>query len=599
MKKSFVVVVCLLLLGLMIVPTHAALITEYSMFGDPRPRGITVDTGGNVWFTEQLSGRIGRLSGNQIVEYTIPSAGSEPWEIVYDPDPDGDDPNADSIWFTESAKGRIGRYRAGVFVEFTLGMDAGDTEIPRGITFDYNASSGKKFKNVWFVEFGTDALGKIYYNGSGNVAYPRWVMTEYKLPPTELDGPIDLARSPVNGLLFICAYNARNVGSFNPWTRQIKIYPIQTLLSLGSSDRLQAITVGSDGIVWVALDYVDPESYDKIVRLDPWTTQVITYEIPTKGSGPRDITVDKDKNVWFTEYDKDKIGRLNPITGYITEYKLPTSGSRPLGIAVRDNIVWFTEWSNNKIGRLDPSAATSVTTVNTITSATISSTGPMTTTTASPASTSSSLVYSTSTSTATSPTATFYTIGSTYSLTTMSTVPRFATSSVTTDTETVYVLPTSITTSTTSTFTYTSSASTTISPTLTSVVQTVSSTTTTTTSETYSSWVATETSVVTRHEVFTDYITTTTITNYAATSYRFTTVTVPTFTQYSTSTLRTTTTEIASTTTIVSTVFTTLTIFTTVTAGITGLSVLLLVAFATVALLRQRRFWHKTSGGGE
>ena len=90
--------------------------------------------------------------------------------------------------------------------------------------------------------------------------------------------------------------------------------------------------------------------------------------------------MDKDKNVWFTEYFKDQIGRFNPITGYMTEYQLPTfgtsTGSNPLSIAKVDAMasVFFTEYFNNKIGQLDPTAFTSPTTVNTITSATSAST---------------------------------------------------------------------------------------------------------------------------------------------------------------------------------------------------------------------------------
>jgi len=608
LKRSFLLVTCLVLLGLMIVPTHAALITEFSLNADPRPHGITVDPGGTVWFTEELGNRIGYLSGSTVVEYNIPTLGSAPWGIVYDPNPDGDDPNAGSIWFTESGQGKITRFKDNAFAEFKLGNP--DNGIgggsPRGITFDYNVSRNIKYKNIWFVEFTGNAIGKIYYNATGLLAN-RWTMTEYRVP-AGMENPIDLARNPVNGLMFFCSYQNNKIASFDPWTYDFRVYDVATAIGgLGSSDHLQAITVGSDGIVWAALDYGDSTKYDKIVRLDPWSAQVVTYEIPTQGSGPRDLAMDQDNNVWFTEYDQNKIGRLNPITGYITEFSLPTSGSHAWALAISSvtgRNVWFTEYSNNKIGLLDPTSYIYQTTVNTITSATSTTANTIATTQSLRApTTTQSVMWSTTTTpttngvavtTITSPNVvSFTTAGNTLTtmgtaFSTMSTFVRFATSSQTVNVETQFVLPTSTTASTTSTFTSTTTTTTTVSPTLTSAVSTQSSTTTTTTSATFSTPVQTASTFVTIQQVFTNIVSTTTETNFAATSFRFSTVTAPFLTQYSTSTLRATTTATVSTVTTTSTVYSTSTLFTTVTAGFIGPALFLLAFLLVPSILRRR-----------
>jgi virginiamycin B lyase len=607
LKRSFLVVACLILLGLMIVPTRAALITEYSMNADPRPHGITVDPGGTVWFTEELGNRIGKLGGSQVTEYNIPTLGSAPWGIVYDPNPNGDDPNADSIWFTESGQGKIGRFRGNVFSEFKLGnpADGAGGGSPRGITFDYNVSSNIKYKNIWFVEFTGQAIGKIYYNATKLLAN-RWVMTEYAVP-TDMHEPIDLARNPVNGLMFFCSYTNSKIASFDPWTYQFKVYDVASAIGdlSPSTGNLQAIAIGSDGIVWAALDYVDSTKYDKIVRLDPWSGQVVAYEIPTQGSGPRGLAMDQDNNVWFTEYDQDKIGRLNPIDGYITEFNLPNSGSHALALAIssatgRD--VWFTEYSNNKIGKLDPTSVISQTTVNTITSATSSTANTIAvTTTAQAAATTQSVMWSTNTivstnlltTTITTPNVvSFTTAGNTLTtmgtaFSTMSTFVRFATSSQTTNVETVFVLPTSTTASTTLTFVSTTTTTTTVSPTLTSAVSTQSFSTTTTTSATFSTPVETASTFETIQQVFTQIVATTTETNFAATSFRFSTVTAPFLTQYSTSTIRATTTTTLSTVTTTSTVYSTSTLFTT--AGFVTPALFLLAFLLIPSMLRRRR----------
>jgi virginiamycin B lyase len=552
-----------------------------------------------------------------MTELVVPTAGAEPWDIMYllNPLTGTSDPNADSIWFTEPAVGKIGRYKGGVFIEFKLqmtGTGGYPSAYPTGMIFDYNATSGVPYRNVWFTETGADAIGKIYYNATGDWK-DRWVLSEYKVP-NELIHPIDIARNPVNGLLFILSQRGKpgsmnNIGSYNPWTQQFRSYYVDTALSLDSGDALRAIAIGSDGIVWATLDYSDTSSYDKIVRLDPLTGLITTYEIPTQASDPRDLTVDIDKNVWFTEYNKDKVGRLNPITGYVTEYTLPTSGGHPLGITTRDNIVWFTEWEGNKIGRLDPTSGTVYSTVNTITSATSSSATVNTVSAATPVQTSGTVWFSTSTGhtytylPAAKNTATHYTTGATYTgdpghnTITMTVSNRFATSTVTTNTETVYVLPTSTTASTTSIFTSTFWTTTTISPTLTSVISTDVSSTTITTSAIFSTPVATETTYTTRQVIETEYVTTTTQTNFAATSYRYTTLTVPTYTQYSTSTLRQTTTETVSTVTVTSTIYTTSTTSTTVTAGILGPAVLALGILLALDFMRRKGSRTNQRGG--
>ena len=309
--------------------------------------------------------------------------------------------------------------------------------------------------------------------------------------------------------------------------------------------------------------------------------------------------VDSDKNVWFTEYNKDQIGRFNPITGYMTEYQLPTfgtsTGSNPFAIAKVDAMVsvFFTEYFNNKIGQLDPTAFTSPVTVNTITSATSASASAQTTNASYQqyiygkrrvrllrrvSFTLQVLLLGNRQQLVSPPLEILVSSLGGAAITTMSTFVRLATSTQTTFTETVFVLPTSTTASTTSTFSSTSTTTTTVSPTLTTMVQTITSSTSTTESDTFSSVIQTNTVYTTIQQVFTNYVTTTTQTNFAATSYRFSTVTVPTLTQYSTSTIGTTTTTTASTQTLTSTSYVTSTSFTTVTAGAVAPFLLLLGA---------------------
>ena len=66
------------------------------------PGGITADNSGNIWFTEEISDKIGRLvpSTGDISEFQIPTNDSIPIEEAVD--------QHGVVWFTESKTGKIG-----------------------------------------------------------------------------------------------------------------------------------------------------------------------------------------------------------------------------------------------------------------------------------------------------------------------------------------------------------------------------------------------------------------------------------------------------------------------------------------------------------
>jgi len=66
------------------------------------------------------------------------------------------------------------------------------------------------------------------------------------------------------------------------------------------------------------------------------------YPIPTPGSRPSGIAVDRKGIVWFLETEGNKLVRLNPQNGAIQEFDLPTAHETPRDIIVdRSGILWF------------------------------------------------------------------------------------------------------------------------------------------------------------------------------------------------------------------------------------------------------------------
>jgi virginiamycin B lyase len=85
--------------------TAAGTITEFPVpTAGSQPKGIQFGPDGNLWFTEQIGDKIGRITTSGVItEFPIPTSNSQPFNIT--PGPDG------NLWFTETIGNKIGRNR--------------------------------------------------------------------------------------------------------------------------------------------------------------------------------------------------------------------------------------------------------------------------------------------------------------------------------------------------------------------------------------------------------------------------------------------------------------------------------------------------------
>jgi streptogramin lyase len=134
------------------------------------PGGITAGPDGNVWFTENGSGKIGRITpGGTINEFRIPTPGSSPDGITAGPD--------GNLWFTEGVGNKIGRITpSGTISEFPIPTVG---SAPAGIA---SGPAG----DVWFTEASGNNIGRI--TPSGRISeFP--VLTEESSPQAITAGP--------------------------------------------------------------------------------------------------------------------------------------------------------------------------------------------------------------------------------------------------------------------------------------------------------------------------------------------------------------------------------------------------------------------------
>jgi len=110
------------------------------------PYDITLGPDGNLWFTEYAGNKIGRITpAGKITEYPLPNPNSGPAHITTGPD--------GHLWFTESLGNRIGRIAvAGQPIEeFTLPSPG---SAPEGIT-------AGPADTIWFTEVGGNRIGRL------------------------------------------------------------------------------------------------------------------------------------------------------------------------------------------------------------------------------------------------------------------------------------------------------------------------------------------------------------------------------------------------------------------------------------------------------
>jgi streptogramin lyase len=505
------------LIGLMISPVSAAMITEYWYGPNPaRPWEIACDTSANqAFYTAQMSNRIGLVQwgASKFYEWTIPTSDATPWGIALGPEIATD--QGTFVWFTETASSKIGRLNpiTGEFVEWSTIFASSQ---PRDIVVD------KTRLVVYFTEFVGNRIGKLVY-----VAGTGWRMTEYPLPAPS-SGPLHMALDD-DGMVWFTVPGSNQVGRFNPFKgggagAEFTMYSVPSYPN--------GIIVDKDGFVWFT-----SQGTWSICRLNWWKNETTRWEIPSTGCNPAELIIDQDSSVFFTEFATSKIGKFVPGTGDFYEYPTPSAGSQPYGIGIHSSgVIVFTEAQTNRLGRLFQPANvgggdTKTTTVNwishastitsaagtvcattTIASITVSMSTVATTSTESAWSTTQSTIsetksvlYTSSTSTSTQTSTSTTVTSTTTSTTTTKTSTSTETSTTTTTTSSTSTSTTTETSSSTTTVTY---PTTTYFPTITSIA--VVSWTSTSTSTTIAT--TSQTTETTRVTVVTTYLTTVTST---------------------------------------------------------------------------------------
>jgi virginiamycin B lyase len=161
-----------------------------------RPVSITTGPDGNLYFTEQLAGKIGRITtAGVITEATINPTNTQPIDITTGPD--------GALWFTQGATNALGRIDTNLnitqFLLPTNNTGGAVLDEPNGITLG-------KDGNLYYTDSPAGIIGQVAVSGT-NISVNQFYT------PTTNAGPWRIAAAP-NGNIWFVEFVLNNIGEF-------------------------------------------------------------------------------------------------------------------------------------------------------------------------------------------------------------------------------------------------------------------------------------------------------------------------------------------------------------------------------------------------
>ena len=253
-----------------------------------RPDGLAIDQKGILWFGEQSSGTLGSFNPytKKFKHYPLNYKKANPTIPSLD--------QFGNVWITDHSNNVITQFN------------------PKKKTFSFIKLPNS---NCWPVQITPDSKNILWYscykNNRIGFINPKSLkqITEYVLPYPK-GGPSFLTIDSKNNLWFTL-WNSNGIVQFNPSTETFIKYSLP-IKNPGPA----AISIDQNDIIYFSTFYLN-----SIIQFDPKNySHFYSFQIPTPQSGQKDgIDIDKQNNIWFTQFDKNKFSRL-----IIRNQKIPT-----------------------------------------------------------------------------------------------------------------------------------------------------------------------------------------------------------------------------------------------------------------------------------
>jgi streptogramin lyase len=224
-----------------------------------------------------------------------------------------------TLWVSDYVAGEIRSFDAtsGAFIAYQVGGGPSDAR-------------GDGARSVWWADFNSNRLSRL---STTTLEVTIWeIPASSSLYSTAIDG---------DGDVWVSESNLSFIYKLDPDANQLCTY---TLPDLGVTDYLYV----KGKQLWFG-DTVNA----RIVRLQDGAFD--WWNLPA-GSYPRDLELDGNGQVWWTDATQGYLGRLDSSTTTITTFT-PLAGGTPLMLALSGDKVWISLEKPGGLGVLDPAVA--------------------------------------------------------------------------------------------------------------------------------------------------------------------------------------------------------------------------------------------------
>ena len=275
-----------------------------------RPHDPLAAKDGSVWYTGQLSNKLGRLTpGNaQFKEFDLKSARTGPHGLAEDKD--------GNIWFTGNSSGVIGKLdpKTGNVTEYKMPDPA--VKDPHTLNFDQSG-------NLWFTAQNANVMGRLD---------PRTGEIKIIKSLTPNSRPYGLLVNS-KGIPVVVLFGTNKIATIDPRTLEVKEFPLPNPAS-----RPRRLALADDNTVYYA-DY----SRGFLGRLDLATGQVKEWASPSgPQSQPYGIAFAKEA-IWYNESNAkpNTLVKFDPKTEKFQTWPFPGGGDivRNMDVTAGGNVV--------------------------------------------------------------------------------------------------------------------------------------------------------------------------------------------------------------------------------------------------------------------
>lgn len=245
---------------------------------NPGPHGLVADRDGNIWFTANFGGYIGKLdpSTGKVTVFPMPDKkADDPHSLVFD--------SKGILWFTVQGGNMVGKLDP-ASGQVTLKQVSTENALPYGIQV-------LKRGFPVFCELGANKIGVVHPDTLN--------IQEYLLPAAVR--PRRLAIAADDQTVYFTDFVGGNLGKLDVSAGAVTLYASPG----GPHSNPYGIAITPDGMVWYSESGVKPNT---IVRFDPQTQTFARIDIPSGGGVVRNMAATPDGRIYIACSGVDRVG---------------------------------------------------------------------------------------------------------------------------------------------------------------------------------------------------------------------------------------------------------------------------------------------------